>query len=468
MATALPDVRLDPDAHKGVVVEKRPERMLGDRAWVFWPAMAICTLMAIAPLVVHSLMWPDMTTGDAQIDNLGRDIFNQLSAGRMWQTGLWLLVIASILIQRVAIRWDWPLLKVQLASIATITLCASLGLFLSPIAGFVGYTGVELLPAALLGGSAFAITMFVDPRNGRTYLRCRKCEYEFVPGASAPHNCPECGHLWLKKRGLARVRERKRRPLVMMSALMLFGLAVGAAYAAPLVHKALPTSLLVRHAAGDWWQLRQDTWDRLDPVNLSDRQVHRIFISMLDRAHAGKLSFDDDAQAWILAAVTSGRIPPDLQEELFHGSWTYEVRPRQTSTRAPTQVGLHLYETWSVLASLWKVHVVPEGLFINGEEIIRDPAALTYHNSIILSGEADYYGSYDVPNPKSWTVHIDTPGKHEITAAYWLVVLPVPPLIANVPATPQVTWDADGKLVAPPEALFVKRYTVEGDLIVNP
>jgi hypothetical protein len=451
--------RENPDAVPGVVVDRRPEKM-----WVTRPVFFWLTVSGFVLLVALNgwAAWKIGTVFDriAMPASLGTMAQGMGSSIRMMYIGLTfapLLALGGLVYQRSAARRGQSRRKT--ACVLNIAGLVSFGVLLSLIPWQLGgMSGVEYVPAYLIAGvGAFVLVFAIDP-NAPVSLHCRKCNYEFVPGPRSPRVCPECGRDWLGRRGLVRRRHEKKftKPRVMGISLLL--VAWLAMVAAPTIHQFVPTGWLITLASKPLSNLDSSDWHRLQPTQLSDSQVQRLAVGLLDKRRAdGEFDFGS-SDTWFEAAIVDGRITPELVDQ-YHHAWfaiTITTPDRIVSTRS-FEAGLEttLQTMWA--SGLREISVVFGGFRLEEGEMQSRGGKIVHPYAIMEEASPDH------PYRPTASFVAGAPGQSQITAEYWLIAWPTG---LNKPAS--LDWNEDGSLQRPPEALYFKRFEIVKTIEVQP
>ena len=174
-----------------------------------------------------------------------------------------------------------------------------------------------------------------------------------------------------------------------------------------------------------------------------------------------KLIDSRSVDAWFESAMQARLLSDDLEQEFHHVHFRFEFALSDPfSAGIPFDVALDswLVPITFVNRSVW---VVFGGFRLDDSDPVGRMATASAPSRIV---RFTHIGPETIPNPDYpvATLSTDATGQHTITAEYWLVAT-----VANTDA-PSATWNPDGTLAEPPEALYFRRFEISKTIEVLP
>ena len=455
--------RIDPDSTPGVIVDKRPEKVWSVSPVLFWFTIAMFILVggvwgANAWLYAHFAN--KLFSDDPYFGSMLSEFLLPFQRVFLMMAFLPLVSVAMIFYFRSAGRRGANTRKVKLVLVGVMVPYVFAIAVVAPLEMY-GLSTFEITPAILLAAAGvIALIYSIDP-NARVALHCRKCGYEFVPGEDAPKVCPECGRNWLRRRGLVRRRHQKRLTPLKITGMMLQVLAFLAWVSAGKLHALVPIDWLIPRAGHPYSLLPPSDWAKLHPSSLTDEQLVRLAEVLLDKREAGKEIDTLSTDGWFEAALAGDSLSEDLVRRLHHHWFRFQIA-------APTDVRIGVaFET--ALDVWWEprsfasrsVWIVFGGFRLDDEDPV---ARMVAARAPIRIARMVHIGSDATANP-DYPYASFTPeraGQHTITAEYWLIA------ILGSANLPNVTWNQDGSLQEPSEALYFRRFEISETIDVLP
>ncbi len=291
---------------------------------------------------------------------------------------------------------------------------------------------------------AYGIHGRVEP-----HPRCANCGYERGEAPDIPDQCPECGRVWTARGGIVSDRV-VRTPWMIWMGVGLFLLAMFSMFwplmGGSFLSRALPTRILLAQAASSQY-ISPAQWAEIAARNAPPTDVA---VALLDYQSRGGF-LPTQATAWLETQVTTRTIPPAIIQR-FYAEWQPLKLLLPDSAKVNEPLRIEVGSDRPNYSPTMMAFAAVSDAWVNDQPFSVDRPA-----QFIPPGARGRTGATN-----SITVTPSQPGPLHIRIRVWEVLGPS----ALINQAPQ--WDAEGALISPAGAAWLKSFDFTCTFDVKP